>query len=357
MNKADTFVILSPGFPKDEDDSTCVPPQQVFVKSLKETFPQLYIIVLSFEYPYKAAKYQWNGIDVIAFGGSNKGGLSRIMNWRKVRMKLAELNSKRHVIGLLSFWLGDCALIGSRFAKRKNLKYFCWILGQDAKKGNRYFKLIKPQPASLIALSDFIADEVTKNYNVTPEHIIPPGIDPQMFGQPSTKRDIDILGAGSLIPLKQFYMLIELVNSLKDAFPDIKAIICGGGPDMAPMKAMIHDHGLEHQVTLTGELPHDQVLKRMQRSKIFVHPSAYEGFGVVCLEALYAGARVVSLVRPMKAGIKNWHIAKSQSDMVDLVRELLNDSSTDYSPVAPYLAKDSAVAMMNLFGYNESATS
>lgn len=357
MNKADTFIILSPGFPKDEDDSTCVPPQQVFVKSLKETFPQLHIVVLAFEYPYKAAKYQWNGIDVIAFGGSNKGGLSRIMNWRKVRTKLAELNSKHHIIGLLSFWLGDCALIGSRFAKRKNLKHLCWILGQDAKKGNRYFKLIKPQPALLIALSDFIADEVAKNYKVTPEHIIPPGIEPGMFGLPNTERDIDILGAGSLIPLKQFYMLIELVNSLKDTLPDIKAVICGGGAEMASLKAMIRDHGLEHQVTLTGELPHDQLLKRMQRSRIFVHPSAYEGFGVVCLEALYAGAQVVSLVKPMKTDIKNWYIAKSQSDMVDLVRELLNDPDNDHKPVAPYLIGDSAGAMMKLFGYKESATS
>ncbi|MGZ3778298.1 MAG: glycosyltransferase [Mucilaginibacter sp.] len=357
MNKADTFIILSPGFPKDEDDSTCVPPQQVLVKSLKETFPQLNIIVLAFEYPYKAAKYQWNGIDVIAFGGSNKGGLSRLLNWRKIRAQLEELHNKHHIIGLLSFWLGDCALIGSRFAKRKNLKHFCWMLGQDAKRGNRYFKLIKPQPASLIALSDFIADEVAKNYKVTPEHIIPPGIDPGMFGQSSAKRDIDILGAGSLIPLKQFYMLIELVNSLKYVFPDIKAVICGGGSEMAGMKTMIHDLGLEHQVTLTGELPHDQVLKRMQRSKVFVHPSAYEGFGVVCLEALYAGAEVVSLVKPMKAAIKNWHIAKSQSDMVDVVRELLNDPDNDHKPVSPYLIKDSAIAIMNLFGYKEATTS
>jgi glycosyltransferase involved in cell wall biosynthesis len=294
---------------------------------------------------------------VIAFGGGNKGGLSRILNWRKIRAKLAELNNKHHIIGILSFWLGDCALIGNRFAKRKNIKHLCWVLGQDAKKGNRYFKLIKPQPSSLRALSDFIADEFAKNYKVSPAYIVPPGIDPNMFDQPNTKRDIDILGAGSLIPLKQFYMLVELLNTLKGQFPNIKVTICGGGPEMKSLKTMIHDHGLEEHITLTGELPHNEVLKLMQRSKLFVHPSAYEGFGVVCLEALYAGAQVVSLVKPMKADIKNWHVASSQSDMVDLVRELLNESHNDHTPVAPYLIKDSAVAMMNLFGYNESTTS
>lgn len=357
MNKADTLIILSPGFPKDEADSICVPPQQVFVKNLKKSFPGLKIVVLAFEYPYKAAEYQWNGVKVFAFGGSNKGGIKRILNWRKIRGKLHELHDGQRIIGILSFWLGDCALIGSRFAKRSNLRHFCWILGQDAKKGNRYFKLVKPRPASLIALSDFIAEQFGKNYGVMPEHIIPPGIDPGMFSQADVKRDIDILGAGSLIPLKQFYMLVELVNTLKEQFPDIKATICGGGPEMQALQTMVRDLGLEGQITLTGELPHDQVLKLMQRSKLFVHPSAYEGFGVVCLEALYAGVQVVSLVKPMKADIKNWHIARSQSDMVDIVRELLNDPDKDHTPIAPYLIKDSAVAIMDLFGYNESTTS
>lgn len=357
MNKADTLIILSPGFPKDEDDTTCVPPQQIFVKSLKKTFPGLEIVVLAFEYPFKAAEYQWNGVKVFAFGGSNKGGIKRVLNWRKIRARLRDLYNQRNIVGILSFWLGDCALIGSRFAKRKNLKHFCWILGQDAKKGNRYVKLIRPQASSLIALSDFIAEHFGRNYGIVPQHIIPPGIDPEMFGEAAVQRNIDILGTGSLIALKQFYMIIELVNSLKEKFPSIKATICGGGPEMKTMKTMISDLGLEEHITLTGELPHAYVLKLMQRSKLLVHPSSYEGFGVVCLEALYAGAQVVSLVQPMNAEIRNWNIAKSQSDMVDIVAELLNNPGSDHNPVAPYLIKDSAKAMMDLFGYKESAIS
>jgi glycosyltransferase involved in cell wall biosynthesis len=357
MNKADTLIILSPGFPKDEADSTCVPPQQVFVKNLKKSFPGLKIVVLAFEYPYKAAEYQWNGVKVFAFGGSNKGGIKRILNWRKIRRKLRELHDGQHILGILSFWLGDCALVGGRFARGKGLPHFCWLLGQDAKKGNRYVKLIKPKASSLIALSDFIAGHFGKNYGMVPAHVIPPGIDPAMFGEPAPERDIDILGAGSLIPLKQFYMLVELVHSLKERFPEIKATICGNGPEMKSLKAMIHDHGLHGHITLTGELPHAEVLKLMQRNKIFVHSSSYEGFGVVCLEALYAGAQVVSIVKPMKADVKNWHIARSQTDMADLVAKLLNNPSTDYAPVAPYLVNDSAAAMMNLFGYSESTTS
>ncbi|MBS1529912.1 MAG: glycosyltransferase family 4 protein [Bacteroidetes bacterium] len=352
MNKADTLIILSPGFPKDEADSTCVPPPQVFVKNLKMSYPGLKIVVLAFEYPYKAAEYQWNGVNVFAFGGRNKGGIKRVLNWRKIRGKLRELHDGQHVIGILSFWLGDCALIGSRFAKRRNLKHFCWILGQDARKGNRYFKLIKPQASSLVALSDFIAEHFAKNYGLVPGHIIPPGIDPGMFSKSSGERDIDILGAGSLIPLKQFYMLVELVNSLKAQFPNLKATICGDGPGMKSLKAMIHDHGLHDHITLTGELPHAEVLKLMQRSKILVHPSSYEGFGLVMAEALYAGAQVVSLVRPMKTDLPNWHIARSQSDMVEIVKDILG-SPGNYRSSAPYLIHDTVRSVMKLFDVSD----
>ncbi len=101
-----------------------------------------------------------------------------------------------------------------------------------------------------------------------------------------------------------------------------------------------------------------QVLKRMQRSKIFVHPSAYEGFGVVCLEALYAGAQVVSFVKPMKSRYKKLAFCQGRDQIWwDLVRELLNNPDHDDTPVAPFLIKDSAVAMMKLFDYNEATTS
>jgi glycosyltransferase involved in cell wall biosynthesis len=355
--RAKTLVILSPGFPKSEEDSTCVPAQQVFVKNLKQNFPGLNVIVLAFEYPFFSAQYGWNGVTVISFGGRNKGKLFRLINWRRVSITLRRLSKQYQLIGLLSFWMGDCAYIASAFAKRNSLKYFCWILGQDAKSGNKYFKRIKPQGESLIALSDFIAKEFYKNYSIKPAHVVPVGIDPGLFGAAPAERDIDILGAGSLIPLKQFSILVNTVSTLRNSFPDIKAVICGGGPEQELLNVMIKNLFLENNIELTGELPHASVLALMQRTKVFVHPSAYEGFGVVCPEALHAGAQVVSFVRPMDAEIKNWHFAKSKGDMVNTVHALLEDPAPDCNSVSPYMIVDTCKAMMKLFDYNEAAIS
>ena len=355
--RAKTLVILSPGFPENEADTTCVPAQQVFVRNLKLNYPHLNIIVLAFEYPFFEDEYQWNGVKVISFGGQNRGKLYRLFNWMLIRKTLNRLNKQYQLIGLLSFWLGDCAFIASRFAKKNNLEHFCWLLGQDAKPGNKYVKLIKTRAESLIALSDFIAKEFDKNYGIMPTHVIPPGIDSTLFNVIQTGKDIDILGAGSLIPLKQFSLLVDIVKSLCTDFPDIKVVICGNGPEWELLNKMIKEHHLENNIELTGSLPHPIVLALMQRAKIFVHPSGYEGFGMVCLEALYAGAQVVSFVRPMNVEIRNWHFAQAKGDMLNVVKSLMENPAKNHLRVAPYMIADINKAMMKLFNYNEATTS
>ena len=348
-NGGKTLVILSPGFPKDEADTACIPPQQVFVKNLKQNYPDLNVIVLAFEYPFYSSQYQWNGVNVISFGGQSRGKLVRLFNWVRAWLTLKRLNKEYQIVGLLSFWISDCAFVANPFAKKNNLKHFCWILGQDAKPGNKYFGRIKPNGDSLIALSDFISKEIDKNYSVKPVHIIPVGIDPALFSSPEKERDIDILAAGSLIPLKQFSVLINIVSILNIYFPGIKTVICGDGPERESLNEMVKEHRLENNIQFTGELPHTSVLELMQRTKIFVHPSAYEGFGVVCLEALHAGAQVVSFVRPMDTQIKNWHFTNTEDGMLNVIKELLDDPIDEHSSVTPYLISDTCKAIMELF--------
>ena len=52
MSNKEILIILSPGFPESEADSTCLPMQQQFVRALKEMHPELDIVVLTFQYPY-----------------------------------------------------------------------------------------------------------------------------------------------------------------------------------------------------------------------------------------------------------------------------------------------------------------
>jgi len=348
-NMLDTLVILSPGFPENEADTACIPPQQIFAKALKEICPGLNIIVISFQYPFVADTYQWHGINVFALGGKEKGKLHRAAVWTKAWRLMRKIRRENHVLGILSFWFGECAFVGSYFAKRYHLTYYAWILGQDAKKGNKYFKWVRPDGNELIALSDFIAKEVRQNYGISPLQVIPVGIDTSMFGPEPSKRDIDILGVGSLIPLKQYHLFIEAVAFLKSVLPGVKAVICGKGPELEHLQALAQSLGVKNNIVFTGELPHNEVLALMQRSKVFLHPSAYEGFGSVLSEALYAGAHVVSFCKPMNKDYRHHLVVKNKDEMNSAVLSVLRNTHRGHDPVLMCPVQQIAKNVISLF--------
>lgn len=349
-HKKSTFLILTPGFAADETDSTCLPFHQTFVKALKENFPGLTIIILAFHYPFHRASYQWQGVEVIPFNGYKKGPLLKLVLWRRILKVLKNIQAQNKLIGMLSFWCGECAWIGKKFSRKHDVPHYCWLQGQDARKGNKYVKRIHPASNELVALSDFLQSEFEKNYSIRPDHVISPGVDPRQFPVNPLKKDIDILGAGSLIPLKQFNLFLDIISEIKKYIPGIKAVLCGKGPETENLRAQIDRLQLHENVNLTGEIPHADVLKFMQRSKLFLHPSSYEGFGVVCLEALFAGTHVISFCRIMNEEIRHWHITGSKEAMQQKTLELLQRSPTEYDPVLPYRVDNTIKKVMHLYG-------
>jgi glycosyltransferase involved in cell wall biosynthesis len=261
---------------------------------------------------------------------------------------LSEIKSSHQITALISFWFGECAFIGKRFAEKNKLKHFCWILGQDAKAGNKYVKKIKPVADELIALSDFLQEEFEKNHSIRPAHVIPPGIDPAEFPEKDLKKDIHVLGVGSLIPLKQYELFIEIVYELKKDIPDIRAVLCGDGPDEKKLKELVENFGLNDNLLLTGEIPHHEVLLMMKKSKVLLHPSSYEGFGVVCLEALYSGAHVIRFTKAMNKKIDQWHIVKTKEEMRQKTLEILKDQNTSFEKILVYDMNEIVNRMMQL---------
>jgi glycosyltransferase involved in cell wall biosynthesis len=344
-----TLIILTPGFPSSESDSTCLPMQQYFIRSIKKMHPALDIVILSFQYPYFQKSYTWFNTTVISYSGRNKSGIRRLLLRRKIYRTLKDIHRSATIIGLLSFWLGECALTGSRFAARYGLLHYCWILGQDAKKENKYASRIDPAPAELIALSDFLQDEFEKNHGPRPRHVIPSGIEPVEFTYAEKGRDIDILAAGSLIPLKRYELFIDIVASVREQLPGIKVMLIGHGPEKDKLQKLIAAAGLQDTIVLTGELPHSTVLQLMQRAKVFLHPSSYEGLSGVCQEALSQGAHVISFCKAMKQEIDQWHIVHSKEGMKKKTLDIIKDPATVYISVIPFTMNDTVKRMMELY--------
>lgn len=347
-SRPQTLIIVSPGFAADESDSTCLPMQQTFVKALQQEYPHIKIVVLALQYPFKRGSYDWFGNEIIAFNGKEKGKMLRLRTWWRVWKTLKRLHQTTDIRGLFSFWYGECFFLAHHFANKKELRHYGWILGQDAKKDNPYVRRVKPQADEMIALSDFLQSEFERNHGVRPAHVVTAGIDPSLFNPTSSIKDIDIMGAGSLIPLKQYLLLIETVAAIKNQYPQVRALLAGAGPEQASLQQQVDASGLKDNLQLSGRLSYNEVIEKMKRAKIFLHPSSYEGFSGVCLEALAAGASVVSFTQPMKQEIPNWYVVNNLEEMIAVTRKLLSTplpSSNFYT----YSISDTARQIGKLF--------
>jgi glycosyltransferase involved in cell wall biosynthesis len=344
-----TLVILTPGFPVSETDTTCLPMQQSFVRGLNKYFPELNIVVLSFQYPYYNREYSWYGNMVLSFNGRNRGGPAKLLLRKKIFSCLKQIHRRYSIVGLLSFWCHECAYVGKKFAINHGLKHYCWISGQDARAENGYVRKIKPQPGELIALSDFLQDEFEKNHGIRPAYMIAPGTEADDFPRKKLWRDIDILGAGSLIALKRYDIFLEIVYELKKEMPGLKAVLCGKGPEENNLYRQREKLGLKNNVLFTGELPHEDLLWLMWRSRLLLHPSSYEGFSGVCMEALQCGAHVVSFCRAMKQDTEQWHIVNSAEAMKSTARKILTEAHPPFNSITIHTMENCVRQMMGLF--------
>lgn len=358
-NRPKTLIILIPGFAENEADTTCLPAVQMLVQSINQVHPALKVIILAFQYPYFTATYQWHGNTVICLGKKRvPRKLHLLVRWGRVWLQLRKLSKQHDVLGMLSCFCGPCALVGKYFGALHHIKHFTWIQGQDARKMNKLVRIIRPAPDSLIAMSDFLVKEFYRSHHIRPGHVVPNGVNTLTFpaanGIPA---DIDVLGVGNLIPLKQYDIFVEVIAALKQHIPGIRAVHCGKGPETANINALIERLELKDNLTLYGERPHQEVLQIMQRSRILLHTSSYEGFGGVLVEALYAGAHVVSFCRPMDADIPNWHIVKDKAAMIEKTLELLQQPAGERIPVLAYDMQESARTIVQLYDYDEAITS
>ncbi len=125
--------------------------------------------------------------------------------------------------------------------------------------------------------------------------IIPNGVDTNQFVPINMKdREPLILFVGSLIQRKGVKYLLQAMPEVFAAYPKLRLIIVGEGPERPFLQQLAKELSIENRVLFIGFQPQQEVKKLMQRAKILVLPSLEEGMGVVIVEALACGTPVVA---------------------------------------------------------------
>jgi glycosyltransferase involved in cell wall biosynthesis len=332
MNSAKHILFLVPGFPADENDFNCIPPLQEFLLNFKSAYSSARISVIAFQYPYHNKQYLWNSINIFPTAGKNKVYM-KPLTWLRAIKAAKNLNKENRIDVIHSLWLGECAMIGSLLAKKFNCEHICTLMGQDVKSNNRYLRWSKNTRIKMIALSQNQTNQFFQLTNRKVDDIIHWGIDDQKF--PNTEREIDLLGVGSIIPIKNYSLFIRLIAELKLIYPNLKCKLVGTGPELAALKNMANEKGVRENIEFTGLLSRQEIFKLMQKSKIFVHPSKFEGSGFVFAEALVNGMNIVSFNVGYAQEHPKWFIAKDEKEFIQLTKNLFN-KSLDYNPVNPF---------------------
>jgi glycosyltransferase involved in cell wall biosynthesis len=186
-------------------------------------------------------------------------------------------------------------------------------MGQDAKKGNWYANILPLKKMKIISLSENHQQIFLKNYH-TETDCITFGISREEEIK-TPKKNIDIIGIGSLIPIKNYSLFIDVIFEIKKKQP-IKAIIIGEGVEHELLNEKIKALKLENEIELKGRQDHSQVMSYLAQSKVLLHTSYFEGAGFIFSEAFLQKTMVVS--RPVGCIYlgENSHIGHNLEELI-----------------------------------------
>lgn len=290
--KKKQIVWISPGFAASEKDDTCIPVLQDLALELTRD-PEIDLRIIALHYPHERKDYLWNGIPVMALGGNNKRGWSKLLLLPDFFRLLNRFDKEQGIDVLHSFWLADSTVFTFLWNLFHHKKHLCTLMGQEAK-GKFYFKFLPLKRFECFSLSEYARE---KFYSSTGRNSL---LNP--FGLPDlklaeVKRDIDMLSVGAIIPLKNHIFFLELLKAVKEHLPEVKAIIVGEPHDKEELKKLesyISKENLGNNVTLLPKQSRMEIRHLMNRSRCLVHGAKFESQGMVKQEALQLGCVVFS---------------------------------------------------------------
>ena len=341
------ILLITPGFPKNEDDENCIPPLQDYARILAGDNERK-VSVITLQYPAEKGCYDWFGIKVHSCGGNDTRFPKRLIIWNDAVRAFKTIYCNLSVDVIHSFWLSECTLIGNYLSSKFRIKHFTTFMGKEISAPNHYLRFLKLKKLKIICLSNRQAD-LLKRIGYSELVIIPWGLIPDFI--PTFKveeRKFDVIGVGSLIDIKNFSSFINIIRIVKIFLPDIKCLIIGGGPLNNFLQSEIEESALDQNITLTGELKRHQVFEYMNKSKILLHTSSFESFGMVFIEALYYGLHIVSKPIGIAWESDTWSTCKSDHEMANEIIRILS-FKVNYNSSIPYTMHKTVKSYLNIF--------
>lgn len=153
----------------------------------------------------------------------------------------------------------------------------------------------------IAAISTTTAESLIENYGIAKSKIsvIPVGIDKSIFKPLDKSREPkSILFVGRLCARKGLHYLLEAIGIVQKKIPRVKVYIVGEGELLDSLKEVVKELGITENVFFEGKVSEKELVDWYNSVELFVLPSVFEGFGIVCLESLACGTPVIATEVP-----------------------------------------------------------
>jgi len=225
--------------------------------------------------------------------------------WALSRSRVGLFHAPHYVVSPLTtcpfvVTIHDC--IHLRFPEylpnRGALQYAKTMMGMAARRSRKILTVSQASKDDILHYLRVPADKVEVIYNA---------LDARLADEPTADevarvRERFLLNApfilytGNIKPHKNVDRLIEAFSMLRQrGFEDTKLLIIGDEISKYPnLRRLVHRFQLHQHVRFLGFVPDATLAVLYRLASVFVFPSLYEGFGLPPLEAMAAGAPVIT---------------------------------------------------------------
>jgi D-inositol-3-phosphate glycosyltransferase len=164
-------------------------------------------------------------------------------------------------------------------------------------------KIVMTSTNVVTASSEFENTLISDTYKVEENKIkkITPGVDREIFSPDlSVKRENIFLSIGRIQEQKGQLQTLEFLNNFKKIENDFKCIFIGGPSGkygneyLQELKQTVKEFNLDTHVEFLNNLPQIKIIELLNKSKLLIHTSQFETFGLVAIEANTMGVPVLT---------------------------------------------------------------
>lgn len=321
------LVIITPVFAVNDEDTINLPFLQLFCEQIQSDKVKLTLI--SEKYP-NSPNYNWKGIPVYTLKRKTPRLFYKFLRKRRLLKALETINRDTKIDVIHNMWFNILGEISEEFALSNQIKHIITLCGQDVLPNNKILERITKYSGQLVCPSLFHKLKLNERYSIDTK-IIGWGI--EEIQTMSIERPIDLIQCGWINSVKNNKLFIQLVSELYNKGKISRVVICGGGPMYRQLLAEIKERRLETIIELKNSIDRSEVLSLMNQSKLLIHTSQFESFGLVLAEAISCNCIVISTPVGIAYDDENIYTCKTKE-------EFINQISTS---LANYKLPDSAI--------------